>query len=121
MMACTSPAFTARSMPRRISWPAALTWRFRMSSMCSPLSLSDAAFETHAQELLCLDSELHRQLAEDLLAKAADDHRHCIFGRDAALLAVEELVVADLRDRGLMLDRGGAVVHLQVGEGVCAA
>jgi hypothetical protein len=61
---------------------------------------------------LRLHSELHRQFAEYLLAKATDDHRHRILSRNATLLAVKELIIADLRDRGLVFDRGGAIVYL---------
>src|SRR5207253_9595913 len=49
------------------------------------------------------------------------DHRHRVLGRDAALLAVEELVLADLRGRGLVLHARGGVGHLDVGCRVGAA
>jgi len=68
--------------------------------------LSDASFQAHAQQLLRLDGELHRQLAEDLLAEAVHDHVDRVLERDAALLAVEELVLADLRGRCLVLVNG---------------
>ena len=62
------------------------------------------AFEADAEQLLRLDRELHRQLAEHFLAEAVDDHVDGVLGRDAALLAVEDLVLADLRRRRLVLD-----------------
>src|SRR5437868_6989146 len=40
----------------------------------APAALADRSFEADAQQLLGLDGELHRQLAEDFLAEAADDH-----------------------------------------------
>ena len=80
-----------------------------------------AAFEAHAEELLCLDRELHRQLAQHLLAESVHDHRDRVFLGDAALAAVEELVLADLRGGRLVLDGRAGVLHLDVGEGVRAA
>ena len=58
--------------------------------------LANAAFEAHAEQLLRLDGKLHGELPEDFLAEAVDDHADGIFQRDAALLAVEKLVFADL-------------------------
>src|SRR5690606_27476912 len=63
----------------------------------------------------------HRQLAEDLLAEAVDDHRHRVLLADAARAAVEQLVVADLGGAGLVLDGGRGVADLDVGHRVGAA
>src|SRR5690606_34175181 len=84
-------------------------------------SSSDRALQAHFQQLLGLDRELHRQLAEDLLAEAVDDQRDRVLLGDAAAAAVEQLVLADLGGGGLVLDRGAGVPHLDVGEGVGAA
>ena len=43
-------------------------------------SLSDAAFETHAQELLRFHGKFHRQLAKYLLAEAIDDQTDGVLG-----------------------------------------
>src|SRR5690606_7833967 len=48
-------------------------------------------------------------------------HRHRVLLADAAAAAVEQLVVGNLRCRRLVLDGGGRVLHLDVGEGVRAA
>src|SRR5262249_20754003 len=56
-----------------------------------PSALPDAAFEAHAQQLLGLDRELHRQLLEHFLAEAVHDHVDRVLGADPALLEVEEL------------------------------
>ena len=58
--------------------------------------LAHAAFQTDSQQLLGLDGELHRQLAENFLAEAVDDHRNSVFVGDATLPAVEELIFTDL-------------------------
>jgi hypothetical protein len=34
---------------------------------------SHRSFETHRQELLCLNGEFHRELLENILAEAVDD------------------------------------------------
>ena len=67
------------------------------------------------------DGEFHRQLAEDFFAEAVDDHRNRVFGRDAALIAVENLVLADFRGAGFVLDLRARVVHLNVRKSVRAA
>ena len=66
--------------------------------------LSDRSFEAHAQQLLRLDSELHRELTEDLLAEAADDQVDRVLGGQSALTAIEDLILADLRRGRLVLD-----------------
>src|SRR5690606_14305244 len=82
--------------------------------------LADGAFEADFQELLGFHGEFHRKLAEDLLAEAVDDHRHRVLLADAAAAAIEQLVLADLGGRGLVLDGGGRMPDLDVGEGVRA-
>src|SRR5881394_3141856 len=86
-----------------------------------PSTLTDASFEGDAKQLLRLHRELHRQLLEHLAAEAAYDHRHCVLGAQPALLAVEDLVLADLRRRRFVLERSGVVLHLDVREGVRSA
>src|SRR3954471_2220902 len=84
-------------------------------------SLADAAFQAHAQQLLRLHRELHRQLAEDFLAEAVHDHVDGVLQADAAGLAVEELVLADLAGAGLVLGAAAGVADLDVRERVGAA
>src|SRR5690606_38778958 len=137
MMACTSPGFTSSERPLRISRPATDAWRFSILSMGlgfgigdsegvgpglavgsnpeSPIpnpgkaaaASADAAFQRHFQQLLGLHRELHRQLAEDLLAEAVDDQADRVLLADAAAAAVEHLVVGDLRGGRFVLDGGG--------------
>src|SRR5207248_10542236 len=63
-----------------------------------------AAFEADREQLLRLDREFHRQLLQHLLAEAVDDERQRILVREAALPAIEHLVLADLRCRRFVLD-----------------
>ena len=103
MIACTSPGRITRSTPRRISASPARACRFADLEQ-RVAHQPTAPFEAHAEQLLRLDRELHRQLAEHLLAEAVDDHRDRVLLGEAALPAVEELVLADLRGRRLVLD-----------------
>src|SRR6185295_3670838 len=65
--------------------------------------------------------ELHGQFLENGLAEAAHDHVHGVFLLDAALQAIEKLVLADLRGRSLVFHRGAGIACLDVREGVRAA
>src|SRR5690606_11750699 len=83
--------------------------------------LADRAFQADIQQVLGLDGELHRQLLEDLAAEAVHDHVDRVFLGQPALTAVEELIVADLRRRRLVLDACRALARLDVRKGVRAA
>src|SRR5216684_2259873 len=134
MMECTSPAFTFRSMPLRISWLSTLTCRFLISSRLIPVPLigcvvstcrssasPDAAFQTDTQQLLRLHREFHGQLTEHTLAEAIHDHGNGVFPLQPALSQVEELVFTDLRGGSLMFHAGARVPHLDVRESVGTA
>src|SRR5262245_11804689 len=106
MMACTSPAPTVSDRPSMICLPSTSAWRSLISSIITsgcPIGSADAAFEGDAQKFAGLDGEFHRQLFHHLAAEAADDQRHRILGREATTAAVEQLIVADLAGRGLVL------------------
>src|SRR2546422_1010450 len=64
------------------------------------------------------NGELHRQLLEDFLAEAVHDHADRVLRGETALLAVEDLVLADLGGRGLVLHDRRTVAHVDVGERV---
>src|ERR1044071_6492954 len=83
-------------------------------------SSADAVLKLQAEQALRLDGELHRQLAEDLLAEAVDDERDGVLLRDAALLEVEQLLLRDARGGRLVLDARGVVHDLDVRERVRA-
>src|SRR5690606_4543712 len=82
---------------------------------------ADRALENDAEQLLGLDRELHRKLAEHRLAEAVDDEVDRLVLGEAALAAVEELVFADLRGGRLVLDLRARVAHVDRREGVGAA
>lgn len=79
------------------------------------------AFEVDLQQLLGLDGELHGQLVHYLLGVAVDDEPHDLLGGNAALLAVEDLLLVDLGGGGLVLGGGVGASNLYVGKGVGAA
>ena len=85
------------------------------------LQSSHTAFQTDAKQLLCFDGKFHWQLVDDLLCIAVHDERDGFLGRDAALVAVEELVLADFAGRCFVLDDCRIVVDVHVGEGMSAA
>src|SRR5258705_13689051 len=147
MIACTSPAFTSRLMPLRISFLSTLAFKFLTSSIYSPkrncrLPISDcrisptrtqssignrqspspnASLETDAEQLLGLHGELHRQLAEDLFAESIDDHTDGILHRQSSLPEVEDLILTYLRSSSLVLDLRRRVLNLEIRECVRAA
>jgi len=78
--------------------------RLQLANLSGHRRLPNRAFQTHPQQLLRFDRELHGQLAENFLAKAVDDHADRVLQGDAAGLAVKELVLADLAGAGFVLD-----------------
>src|SRR3546814_6296633 len=66
--------------------------------------LTDAAFQRDADQLLRLDGELHGELLHDLAAEAVHHQGDGVLLRQAALAAVEQLVLADARGGRLVLD-----------------
>src|SRR5579871_1505102 len=110
MMACTSPALIVRSMPFRICRPATVACRFLISSN-GILNLTDASFQTDSQQLLGFHCEFHGQLAKNFFAEAVHDHGNRVFRGDAALPAIEDLVLADLRGGSFMLHLRRGVLH----------
>src|SRR3990172_146686 len=85
------------------------------------ISLPDASFEAHAEELLRLYRELHRELAQHFPGEAVHDHRDRVLRQDAALVTVKKLIVADLGRRRLVLHLRRGVLDLNVRKGVGAA
>src|SRR6476659_4096449 len=82
---------------------------------------ADASFQGNSEQLLRLDRELHWQFLEHLAAEPAHDHRNRMLRAYPALLAVEDLIPANLRRRCLVLQRGGVVLDLDVRESVRTA
>ena len=70
------------------------------------------------QELLRLHGEFHREARKYFSCVAVDDEADGVLGRDAPLVAVEELVLADLGSRRLVLHDGRGVQAPDVREGV---
>src|SRR5881392_3478168 len=107
MTACTSPALMVRSTPLRICLPSTPAWRFLISRMgwlsvinlrkiVPAGALSHAPLEAHPEQFLRLHRKFHREFLEHLLAEAVHDHVHRVLRGDAPLVAIENLVLADL-------------------------
>ena len=79
------------------------------------------AFKRYAEQLLSFDGEFHRKLSEHFLTEAAHDHVHCIFRRNATLIAVEDLIFPNLRCRRLMLYGSSWVLDFNVWESMRSA
>ena len=98
--------------------PARAWTSFSSSIAPLPFASTNASLQAHTEQVLGLDGELHREFPEHLLAESIDDHVDRVLFRESALHAVEELVFADLRSGGLVLDLSRGVLHFEVGEGV---
>ena len=81
-------------------------------------SLSHGAFERDAEQFLRLDGKLHGQLVEHFLGISVHNQAHGLFCRDAALVAIEELCLADFARCGLVFDDGRVVMDVHIGESV---
>ena len=65
--------------------------------------LPHAAFEGDAEEALGFDGKFHWELLHHVAGVTVDDESHGVFGANAALVAVENLVLIDFTGSGLML------------------
>ncbi len=92
-----------------------------ISSTCCLESTRRCPSERDPEELLRFEREFHRQVLKHFLAEAAHDQRDRVLGAEPALLAVEDLILADLGRRRFVLDRRRAVADLDVRERVRAA
>src|SRR5438445_8713692 len=84
-------------------------------------TLSDAAFQRDRDQFLRLDRELHRQLLQDVLDEPVDHEADGFFLRQAALHAVEQHVLGNLRRGRFVLERRGRVLGFHIGHGMRAA
>ena len=80
---------------------------------------SHGALQGYGQKFLGFYGKLHGQLVEHFFSISIDYQSHGLFCRNAALVAVEELVFADFLCGGLVLHYCCFVVYVHVGEGVC--
>ena len=81
----------------------------------------DSPFHLQLDEPVELQGVLHRELLGDRLDEAAHDHRHRLVLGQPAAHQVEELVVADLGDRGLVTHGHVVLADVDVRVGVAAA
>src|SRR6266576_2930787 len=83
-------------------------------------ALAGRAFHAELDEAGELDRVLHRERLHDRLDEAVDDHGGRLLLGEPTAAQIEELVVADLRDRGLVADARVLLLDLHVRVGVAA-
>src|SRR5258708_3843754 len=108
MMACTSPLFTVSDSPWRISRSSTRTCRFLTSSndiLIFPKSSSNRSFKTDRDQLLRFHRKFHRQLLQHGLYKTTDHEADGFFLTQAALHAVEQHVLGNLRGGRFVLEQ----------------
>src|SRR5439155_11993090 len=83
---------------------AASVVKFVVIWKAARLPSAHRAFHVELDEAGELDGVLHRQRLRDGLDEAVHDHGGCLLLRKAAAHQIEDLLVTDLRDRGLVAD-----------------
>ena len=83
--------------------------------------LADAVFELERQQLLRFYRKLHGQLLEHFFTESIDDGGNRILPRDASLLEIEQLLLADLGGRRFVFQLNGTVGGLDIGKSMRAA
>jgi hypothetical protein len=81
-------------------------------------SLTHGALQGDGEELLGFHGKLHGQLIEDVFAVTVYNQGNGLFGADAPLVAVKNLVFANFGGGGFVFHAGRRVLYLDVGEGV---
>src|SRR5690606_12212403 len=96
----------------------------RLSAAVTPsivfVASANAPLHLQLDESVQLDGVLQRQLLRDRLDEAAHDHRRRLVLAETATHEVEELLLADLRDRRLVPDVRRVLLDLDVRERVRA-
>src|SRR5439155_6461299 len=82
--------------------------------------LANGALHLQGYEPVHFDGVIHRQRLDDGLDEAVHDHRGAFGLGEASAHEVEELLLADLRDRGLVTDGHVILVDLHVRVGVAS-
>src|SRR5438105_2972435 len=82
--------------------------------------LANGALHLQGDQPIHFDGVVHRQRLDDRLDEAVHDHRGAFGLGETAAHEIEELLLADLRDRGLVTDGHIVLVNLHVGVGVAA-
>src|SRR5215208_4390869 len=84
------------------------------SSICSFVSLTDRAFHLQLDQAVQLDGVLEWKLLGYRLDKAVHDHRDGLLLREPTAHEIEELVLSDFGDRGLVLGVDLLLLYLDV-------
>src|SRR6266850_1755023 len=107
------------SLRRRLC--CSTVWRSSSSGTeTSSAVLANGALHLERDEPVHLDCVIHRERLDDRLDEAVHDHRGPFGLGEAAAHEVEELLLTDLRDRGLVTDGHVLFVDLHVRVGVAS-
>ena len=79
------------------------------------------ALQRDRNQLLRFHREFHRQLLQHILDEAVDDKANRLFLAQAALHAIKQHVLGNLRGRRFMLEQRGGVLCFDIRHGVRAA
>src|SRR5690554_5213375 len=122
MMAWTSPALTERLRPFSMFLPSTDACKSLISSIVIIwVSLANAAFEADTKQRLCFDSKFHGQFFENFFTVTIHNHRDRVFRRQATLHGVEQLIFANTRSSGFVLDMSRRILDFHYREGVSCA
>ena len=83
--------------------------------------LPHRSLKRYAQQFLRLHCEFHWKFIEHLLSISVNDKSNSLFGRYAALIAIEELLLADFARRRFMFHHSRVVVDVHIRERVRTA
>ena len=84
------------------------------------ISLSYRSFQTYAQEFPGFHGKLHREFVEHFLRIAVYNQTDGLLHGNAALVALEELILRNLTRGGFVLKDGRVVVNVHIGESMGA-
>ena len=70
--------------------------KYRIPEFHSRPFLTYRSFKRHLEKFLRLDCELHRKLRQYLASISVHDETYCFLRTDSPLIAIEELLLADL-------------------------
>src|ERR671919_184677 len=105
-------------MSGAVPYRASTRWRERPAGTPVARVSSDRALHLQLDEALELDRVLKRKLLRDRLVEPTDDHLHRLGLAETAAHQIEELIVGDLRHRGLVADGRVLFLDLDVRVGI---
>lgn len=85
------------------------------------MDLPYASLKAHAEKLLGLHGEFHRQILHHVPAEAIDDERNGFFGLHSPLAAIKKLVFRYFCACGFVFELSGRISTLHIRDRMCPA